>query len=143
MSLLHATCVTFDGHGLLLTGPSGSGKSDLALRLLRCGAGLVSDDQVEVGAADSCLIATAPAAISGLIEVRGVGLVQLPTVARSVLRLVLELTPNEEVPRLPDAGSWRHDGITLPCYRLNPFESSAVDKVLLLLRAQDEDILQT
>ena len=93
-SLVHATCVAFassDGpaeagrkrlFGVLLRGPSGAGKSDLALRLIDRGWCLVADDQTELKRVENALIATAPATIAGRMEVRGLGLVTMPSAAR-------------------------------------------------------------
>jgi serine kinase of HPr protein (carbohydrate metabolism regulator) len=142
MSLLHATCVVIEGRGLLITGPSGSGKSDLALRLMGRGAELVSDDQVQIEERNGALFATAPTAIAGMMEVRGVGLTNWPVETDVMVRLIVELAAAEQVPRLPEPEVWRHGNVTLPSYRLNPFEVSAADKVLLLVRAVDGDILR-
>lgn len=141
MSLVHATCVAVADRGLLLIGPSGSGKSDLAFRLIEGGAQLVSDDQVEVEERDGNLMASPPSSISGLMEVRGVGLVRLPAVQDVALRLVLQMTSRNQVPRLPEAGQWRFGDSVLPQYKLYPFEISAAEKALLLLRTLDKDIL--
>ena len=77
--ILHATCVAVDGRGLLILGPSGSGKSGLALRLIALGATLVSDDRTRITAHEGLLTATCPSpAILGLIEARGLGLLRAP-----------------------------------------------------------------
>lgn len=141
MSLVHATCVAVAERGLLLIGPSGSGKSDLAFRLIEGGARLVSDDQVEIAEEGGVLLASPPPSISGMMEVRGVGLVRLPTRESVTLRLVLAMSSRNQVPRLPEAGEWRLGDVALPQYSLYPFEVSAVEKALLLLRTLDEDIL--
>ena len=75
--LLHATAVAIDGRAVLLRGPSGSGKSDLALRLIDAGARLVADDQSELSRRGDVLMVRAPATIAGLIEVRGLGILRL------------------------------------------------------------------
>jgi len=148
MSLLHGTCIAIDAKGVLLRGAPGSGKSDLALRLLgrtHLGANLVADDQVQMTRRGDELWAQAPARIAGLLEVRGVGIVRLAALASVRLRLVLDLSPpgaRDMVPRLPEAGRCTIDGIVLPLYPCNPFEASAPDKVALLLRSLDEDILR-
>src|SRR6185312_10220968 len=69
--LLHATTVAIDGAAVLLRGPSGSGKSDLALRLIDAGARLVADDQSELRRVGEVVVVRAPDALRGLIEVRG------------------------------------------------------------------------
>ena len=71
---VHGTCIAIDGAGVLLRGPSGCGKSDLALRLIDGGAVLVADDRVSLEARAGDLVASAPDALAGLLEVRGVGI---------------------------------------------------------------------
>ena len=102
MTRVHGTCVAIDGRGVLLLGASGSGKSDLALRLIDRGAVLVSDDQTELSTAHDLLFASAPATIAGLIEVRGIGIVTLPFVAQAPVALAVRL--GEPVERMPEAG---------------------------------------
>tara|TARA_B100000315_G_scaffold227879_1_gene236148 strand:+ start:93 stop:503 length:411 start_codon:yes stop_codon:yes gene_type:complete len=135
----------------LLRGTPGSGKSDLALRLLgqaHLEAKLVADDQVQLTRRGDELWARAPARTAGLMEVRGVGIVHMAAAgmaAEARLRLVLDLcAPGGQgpVPRLPEAGRCTIDGIGLPLYPCMAFEASAPDKVALLLRSLDEDILQ-
>ena len=123
---VHGSCVARDGAGVLLLGPAGSGKSDLALRLIGRGFGLVADDRVDV--MDG--VASAPAALAGLLEVRGLGVVRLPahtTAAR--LALVGELGALME--RLPFPA--RHAGLGLPLIRLDAAAASAADRVILAL----------
>src|SRR5690348_6821760 len=72
--LVHGTAVAIDGEAVLLLGPSGAGKSDLALRLIETGAQLVADDQAELRRSGSLILVSAPAAIFGLIEARGIGI---------------------------------------------------------------------
>ena len=100
--ILHATCVAVDGRGLLILGPSGSGKSSLALRLLSLGASLVADDRTEIAATGGRLVARCPTPITGLIEARGVGILRAPTVDKAEVALVADLGEAEDQ-RLPPA----------------------------------------
>src|SRR3954467_1212574 len=77
---VHASTVASEGRAVLITGPSGSGKSDLALRLLDRGFTLVSDDQTLLKRSGTRLIASAPPTIVGKLEVRGIGIIDLETV---------------------------------------------------------------
>ncbi|WP_424932833.1 HPr kinase/phosphorylase [Amaricoccus macauensis] len=100
--ILHASAVSMEGRGLLVLGKSGAGKSGLALRLMALGARLVSDDRVILEArADGVLMATAPGQIAGLIEARGVGLLQVDPVssARIVLAVDLDTRPEARLPQ--------------------------------------------
>lgn len=148
MSLVHGTCIAIDAKGILLRGAPGSGKSDLALRLLgltHLAAELVADDQVQLTRRGDELWAQAPTPIAGLLEVRGVGIVHLAALAAVRLCLVLDLHApgaRDMVPRLPEAAHCTIDGISLPLYPCMPFEASAPDKVALLVRCLDEDILR-
>ena len=101
--LLHASCVAIAGQAVLLTGASGVGKSDLALRLIDSGAQLVSDDQTMLRLEAGRLLASSPASITGLMEIRHVGLVRMPSVADIPVALLVELTAlDEPLERLPD-----------------------------------------
>src|SRR3954453_658078 len=89
---IHASTVARDGRAVLISGPSGSGKSDLALRLLDRGFTLVSDDQTIVRRDGDRLVASAPATIKGKLEIRGVGIVDMETVSDVPVALYVELT---------------------------------------------------
>jgi hypothetical protein len=135
MTTLHATCIAIGKRAVLLTGKSGSGKSDLALRLIDRGAMLVSDDGTVVEPHDGTLYASAPATIAGKIEIRGLGIVEMPTVPDAPLALCIAL--DEPVARMPDEilPTRTIEGIALPLLALDAFESSApvkVEKALLL-----------
>lgn len=142
LKLLHATCVALDGRGgpfgVLLRGPSGAGKSDLALRLIDRGARLVADDQCEVAREESAagprLIARAPAEIAGALEVRGLGIAEVPSLAQAPVALIVDLVAPEAVERLPEAVREEILGVDLPRLALNAFEAAAPAKLDLALR---------
>jgi HPr kinase/phosphorylase len=133
MKLIHATCVLIDGCGLLLRGPSGSGKSDLALRLIGRGARLVGDDYVYVGAENGSLYAAAPHEIEGRIEVRGVGIMAVPYTTVCRVTAVIDLS-GEKIERLPLPVTEILEGVALPAFRLDPFEAAACEKALMMLQ---------
>ena len=118
---------------MLLRGPSGSGKSDLALRLIDAGARLVSDDQTRIWREGGVLMARAPQPIAGLIEVRGVGILRMPALAAARLALIADLVAPQHVERLPEAGSETIFGLTIPVIAITPFEASAPIKLRLAL----------
>jgi len=138
MNTAHATCVAFDGLGVLLRGPSGSGKSDLALRAIAEGARLVADDRVVLVRDGGAVIASAPPALAGKIEVRGVGIVRMEAVNEVRVMLVADLAAPASVERLPETRRCDLLGASLAWLALAPFESSAVAKLRLALRAAVE-----
>ncbi len=111
-TLLHASCVACGGRGVLIVGPSGAGKSGLALKLIACGADLVSDDQTEIRADGNRLLARAPAALHGLIEARGLGILHLKAVQDAEIALVVDLGQTE-TERLPPHRDISYLGIGL------------------------------
>lgn len=132
---LHGSCVALDEEGVLILGPSGSGKSDLVLRLLGRGWSLVADDQVELAAAGGGLVASAPAPLRGLLEIRGLGLVRdLPVAGPVRLRLAVQLLPPEApLPRLPEPDWYSALGQAVPRIALRGLEASAPDKLSFAL----------
>jgi len=120
---IHASCVARSGAGVLLLGPAGSGKSDLALRLLDHGFSLVADDRVDIEDGD----ARAPAALAGLLEVRGLGIVRLPW-QPARLALAVSLGSGD---RLPEPS--RHAELGLPLVCIDPRSASAAARVSLAL----------
>ena len=88
---LHGSAVAFAGRGVLILGASGAGKSALALALIARGAALVADDRVRLARRGAALVASAPAALEGLIEARGLGLLRLPWVPEAVVALAVDL----------------------------------------------------
>ena len=122
---MHGSCVSRDGDAILVVGPPGSGKSDLALRLLSRGFELVADDQVDI----SDGVASCPAALAGLLEARGLGIVRLPYRPRARLALVVELDgPADRMP-VPR----QHPELRLPVVRIDATAASAPEKVALAL----------
>lgn len=150
-TLLHATCVALpptrrsrsdeEYLGVLLRGESGSGKSDLALRLLDEGWRLISDDQTAVVARAGGLIASAPPAIAGLLEVRGVGLLPFPREARGQICLVADLVPADRIERLPEETHCTLSGVRLRCLALDPSSPSAVIKLRLAAQQEADAIM--
>jgi HPr kinase/phosphorylase len=144
MLLVHGTCVEIEGIGVLIVGPPGSGKSDLALRLLDAGAGLVADDYLWLDAVDGSLTAKTPEQIAGLLEVRGLGIVKLPYRETCNIGLCVEIVDAGAVPRLPEAGhTATFEGVAVHGVTLAPFEASAPAKVKLAARAVRNGIILT
>lgn len=130
--IIHASCVARGERGILIAGRSGSGKSDLALRLLDRGAVLVSDDYTAVRAEEGVLIASAPANIAGKMEVRGIGIVDAATAGAVPVALFVDL--DAAVERLPEPDAARIiAGIAIPLMALGSLEASAPIKVELAL----------
>jgi hypothetical protein len=142
--MLHGSCAALDGAGVLFLGPPGSGKSDLLLRLTQRGWRLVADDQVVLRALDggAAVEASAPAALAGLLEVRGLGLFEALPHGPARLRLVVELAPRAAVPRLPAPRRHILAGVALPCLALHAFEASAPEKLGLALAAAESRLRQ-
>ena len=129
---LHASTVSLDGRAVMITGPSGSGKSDLALRMLDRGFILVSDDQTIVRRTGSRLIAAAPPTIRGKLEIRGVGIVDMAHVEDVPVALVVELT--SDIRRLPDDSRERPIlGVGVPLISVDAMTASAPSKVAVAL----------
>jgi serine kinase of HPr protein (carbohydrate metabolism regulator) len=129
---VHASTVATDGRAVVILGPSGSGKSDLALRLLDRGFTLVSDDQTVVKKDGERLVASAPPNIAGKLEIRGIGIVDMETVTNIPVALLVELT--SEIQRLPDESRERPLlGIKLPLISIDAMTASAPSKVALAL----------
>jgi serine kinase of HPr protein (carbohydrate metabolism regulator) len=129
---IHASTVAVDGRAVLIIGPSGSGKSDLALRLLDRGFTLVSDDQTTVKRDGDRLIATAPPTIAGKLEIRGIGIMDMERVDNVPVALLVELT--SDIQRLPDDSRERPFlGIPLPLITIDAMTPSAASKVALAL----------
>jgi len=130
---LHACCVAVKGRAVLISGRSGSGKSDLALRLIDRGASLVSDDYTMLRRVSGKLFASAPGNIAGKMEVRGVGILPFDSVTDAQVCLFVDL--DKGVERLPDRQETRVvAGVQLPLIAINSLEASAPVKVEVALR---------
>ena len=129
---LHASTVALEGRAVLISGPSGSGKSDLALRLIDRGFTLVSDDQTMVRKDGGRLLASAPPTIHGKLEIRGVGIVEMEAVSDVPVALFVELT--SDIQRLPDDSRERLVlDVKLPLISVDAMTASASSKVALAL----------
>lgn len=131
MQTHHGTVVDVSGAGVLLRGPSGCGKSDLALRLMDRGATLIADDRYLVRHGSKAPVAWAPDELYGLLEVRGLGIQSVPAIKTTRLRLVVDLVPIEDVPRLPERSVIVVCDHKLPTVKLNAFEQSTPIKIEL------------
>jgi serine kinase of HPr protein (carbohydrate metabolism regulator) len=130
---IHASSVAIGGRAVLIGGLSGSGKSDLALRLIDRGAVLVSDDYTLVRRSSSGLTACAAPNIAGKMEVRGLGIVEMPTAGEVPVALFVDLDVTPQ--RLPELGEKRMlAGISVPVLSLDARENSAPIKVELALK---------
>jgi serine kinase of HPr protein (carbohydrate metabolism regulator) len=129
---VHASCVVKDGRAVLISGRSGSGKSDLALRLIDRGFTLVSDDRTIVRREGDRLVASCPATIAGKLEIRGIGIVDMPHEDGVAVALLVEL--KGEVPRFPeDHNERRLLGTAVPVVTMDATTASATAKVAVAL----------
>ena len=136
-TLLHASCVAIGDRAVLLMGDSGSGKSDLTLRLIDRGARLVSDDYTECERRGDALFVSPPSTIAGKMEVRYIGVVPMPYVSNVSVALAIGL--DDKPQRMPDrALSVDILDVTLPLFQLDAFEPSAPLKAELALRSLTE-----
>ena len=136
---IHSTSVVIDDNGVLILGDSGSGKSDLALRLIDNGATLISDDISICRKNLNNIYLYCPPEIKGLLEVREIGIITVPFVERIKLRLVVNLKSiNNE--RFPKDSSFRILGIKIPIINIEGKNSSAVAKIKVKLNEIRETI---
>lgn len=134
----HASCMAIGEFGLLIRGDSGSGKSDLVLRLLdeARGATLVADDQVLISEQDGALIARAPAVLAGKLEIRGQGIVTCPYLACVKLSHIIDLVAQAEISRMPEASELQSSFMNhvFPCLRLDGKQASAPARIRAFLQ---------
>ena len=135
MSNIYASCVSWQNKGVLLIGKTGSGKSDLCLRLIQeYGAFLVADDRVVLNVSHETIFASSPDSIKHMWEVRGVGILKTPSVDSCPINIVVELVGEKaDIERLPDDEFWNYEGIQIPIIRLYAFEVSATHKIIAAL----------
>ena len=136
---IHSTSVVIDDNGVLILGDSGSGKSDLALRLIDNGATLISDDISICRKNSNNIYLYCPPEIKGLLEVREIGIITVPFVERIKLRFVVNLKSNNNE-RFPKDSSFRILGIKIPIINIEGKNSSAVAKIKVKLNEIRETI---
>jgi len=140
METVHGTTVAVAGAGVLLQGASGSGKSDLALRLIDGGAILIADDRTILSRQGDQVVAQPPEPLRGILEVRGIGLIRVPTLVSIQLRLAVDLDMPSD--RLPAPIFSTLSGVDIPLIRLSAFESSAPAKIRLAVGIGPDDIVR-
>ncbi len=139
MTYHHASLVLIDGAGILLIGPSGSGKSDLAVRLIDAGGDLVADDQVDVRVPvegeGEMPVGHVPERLAGRIELRGVGIVPVTYTPFASIHLVVDLMVRDTIPRMPETAYHELETISVPKIYIDPRDASAVAKIRLVVKA--------
>ena len=133
---IHGTSIALGENGLLITGESGSGKSDLALRLIDSGATLISDDQTVCMKKETSIHLFSMEKIYGLIEIRGIGLIKVPYIENIKLRMIIQLV-DKEIDRLPKIKKKKLLGFNFPLIKIFPKEASAVAKIKLKLNEEE------
>jgi serine kinase of HPr protein (carbohydrate metabolism regulator) len=135
---LHGTAVECNGGGYLLIGPSGSGKSDLALRLIHQGASLIADDYVDIQQGQEALYLQPPSSLQGILEVRGLGLIRLPFKENIQLKAVIQLQSQESFMRFPERAHFdKLLPYVVPLYGIDPFLPSAVARFWLITQLEN------
>lgn len=141
---IHASCVAIGTRGVLLLGASGVGKSSVALQLIDGGARLVADDRtliaVKITAKAKALYASAPATIAGLIEIHGVGIVELP--ARARVKLALAVLLGAKPARMPLPAHFTHAGVTLPQIGLDARDPATPARIRAALAAHSKGLFR-
>jgi len=125
--LMHATALKLGGFGAILRGAPGAGKSDLALRLMDRGHTLIGDDQIQLTRKGESVMIAPVEQLAGLLEVRGLGILRVPNIAKDVLlACVIDLHDHRDIDRLPPADE-QITVLTVPIRRfhVDPFDASA------------------
>lgn len=139
----HATCIAYNKTGLLLKGESGVGKSDLTLRFIyfdqNC-CTFIADDQVQLSKDGHQIIASSIVQTKGMLEVRGVGIVQLPYMEKVEVKAVIDLSPQNKIERFPCKKEVKILGEKLPLFFLKPFEASSLEKLILICKILDGEV---
>lgn len=125
---IHASCVSFEGNAVLIKGASGSGKSSLALQIMAFGAQLVSDDRTELRRIDNSIWAAPPQTIAGLIEARGLGILNAEHTPSAQIVCVVDMDV-VATERLPDPQVTPCLGLPLPC--LHKIDTQAFPAIVL------------
>ncbi len=133
MPQIHATAVSIKGNGILLCGDSGSGKSDLGLRMIDRGARLVADDRCDLNVIEDQLVVSCPQTIFGMMEVRGIGILRFECEGAAPVRLIVELCDSDAIERMPGPRMNEKYGAPVPVIRIAPFEASAATKIIVAL----------
>ena len=140
---IHATAVLLDGKGVVLRGPSGSGKSDLALRLIDEGAMLIADDRVDVKITHGKLHCAPLENLAGMIEVRGIGIVKQDFAPTAPVALVVDLVALDDETRLPDSLTHEFFGQNICYLKLFAFAASSPAKIRLALTVGPEAMVES
>ena len=136
---MHSSSIVIDDNGVLILGDSGSGKSDLALRLIDNGATLISDDVSICKKNLNNIYLYCPPETKGLLEVREIGIVTVPFVERIKLKLVVNLQSKKNE-RFPEDNYLKILGIKIPLINIDGKNSSAVAKIKVKLNEISETI---
>ena len=134
---LHATSVAIEDNGVAIFGDSGSGKSDLALRLIDSGATLISDDITVFSKSENNIHLFGVENTKGLLEVRELGIITVPYIEGIRLKLVIKLT-DKEIERIPKKNQTNLLGLNFPKLEINGKNSSSVVKVKVKLNEINE-----
>ena len=144
--LVNGTAVAWRGQGVLILGPTGSGKSDLTLRLIDAGAALVADDVVELKRDGNEILLSfppeGPANLMGKMEVKGLGIMSVPVAQPDVpLALVVQSTPRERIELVPESLESEWLGVQVTTIGIHLLEPSAPAKVRLALAKLTRSII--